>query len=51
MTKKILKTVRGEKTRWPQKQAIVEWLEVPENFKLIVGAGCEGKKQVVAGKI
>jgi hypothetical protein len=33
-----------------KKRAMVEWLEVPENFRLIVGAASETKKQVVAGK-
>jgi hypothetical protein len=38
---------RGEKTSWAQIQAMVEWLEVPDNFKLINGI-IQG--EVVAGK-
>jgi hypothetical protein len=46
MVKTVKNHLRGEKTRWPQKRSIVEWLEVPENFKLIVGAASEGKNKL-----
>ena len=41
-------TGRGKATTWQQRSAILEWLEVPANFKLITGGTQPGP--VVAGK-
>ena len=40
---------RGEKTTWFQREAILQWLEVEINFKLMTGEAAHGMKMVVAG--
>jgi hypothetical protein len=40
---------RDKQSSWAQKMAIVEWLEIPENFKLITGS-IAFNSTVVAGK-
>ena len=41
---------RTAATSWNQKQAILSWLEVPTNFKLITGGLQQEMKSVVAGQ-
>ena len=41
-------TGRGKATSYPQRSAILEWLETPANFRLITGGTQAGP--VVAGK-
>ena len=40
---------RGNATTWAQKQAMVEWLEIPVNFRLITGSATSTMKQVTVG--
>ena len=43
------KTLRGAKTTYYQQLAMIEWLEVPINFRLITGAAQKDVGKVVAG--
>ena len=38
---------RGPRTTWQQLSAVLEWLEIPKNFKLITGGASQG--HVIAG--
>ena len=40
---------RGGKTTWFQREAMLQWLEVETNFKLMTGEATHGMKLVVAG--
>jgi len=40
---------RGGKTTWFQREAMLQWLEVEANFKLMTGEATHGMKMVVAG--
>jgi hypothetical protein len=40
---------RGGKTTWFQREAMLQWLEVEANFKLMTGEATHGMKLVVAG--
>ena len=40
---------RGEETSCAQKDAMLSWIQIPENFKLITGSATQGKP-VVAGR-
>ena len=39
---------RGGKTTWFQREAMLQWLEVEANFKLMTGEATHGMKLVVA---
>ena len=41
--------MRGVKTTYYQQLAMIEWLEVPVNFRLITGAAQKDVGKVVAG--
>ena len=43
------KTLRGAKTTYYQQLAMIEWLEVPQKFRLITGAAQKDVGKVVAG--
>ena len=45
----VVRVERGNLITWSQKTAILEWLEIPANFKLFTGSGTSGMKQVTAG--
>ena len=40
---------RGEATTWAQRLCMLEWLDIPANFKLITGDASSALKSVVAG--
>ena len=40
---------RGGNTTWFQREAMLQWLEVETNFKLMTGEATHGMKMVVAG--
>ena len=40
---------RGGKTTWFQCEAMLQWLEVEANFKLMTGEATHGMRLVVAG--
>ena len=39
---------RGGNTTWFQREAMLQWLEVETNFKLMTGEATHGMKMVVA---
>ena len=41
---------RGEETTWAQKDAVLSWIQIPENFELITGSATQGKR-VVADRL
>ena len=49
MSQEQRKSGRGGKTTWAQIQAMLEWLEVPNNFRLITGAAQKDVGSVTAG--
>jgi hypothetical protein len=40
---------RGGNTTWFQREAMLQWIEVETNFKLMTGEATHGMKMVVAG--
>ena len=40
---------RGEKTTWAQADAMIEWLEIEKNYRLITGAAAKDVGSVTAG--
>jgi hypothetical protein len=45
------KPIRESNTTYAQFGIIVEWLETPENFKLITGAAAKGKAMVAGNRL